>query len=440
LRATDVSGIAYGGPGNDRLEGGLGDDEFHGGDGNDFLDGRGGNDILLGEGGRDTVLIHGTDASEKLWMSSGRALLQGAAYSVEAGSAEEITVDGKGGYDTVERLEDSPGDDWVVLRRGETVITGADFMNTAIGFEEVYAYGSAGNDTASLYDTAAADTFKSNGDADWAWMRGDGYFHRAKGFDYAHGYSTAGADQAYLYDSARDDQFKAYTDDARDMEYAKMYGPGYYHRAKGFPAVYAFASQGRDDLARFFSSPLYTEQFIGTPDQSRLYRTGAGADYDLTARSFDAVLARSSRGEDDLALFFDDPGTTNGQVFRGLECKGELFGKTAGGSDFQVIARNFTAIKATETRGTGHIARLVDTPGDDHLVIDGALASMYRYIDPPKGSGKGERGLELLYQVIASDQIEVFRQQNQKDSADTRHVRAVDIALRYDDPRGWRDI
>ena len=105
-----------------------------------------------------------------------------------------------------------------------------------------------------------------------------------------------------------------------------------------------------------------------------------------------------------------------------------------------MTARNFAAVTATESRGTGHVARLVDTPGDDHLVIDGALASMYRYIDPPKGSGKGERGLELLYQVIASDQIEVFRQQNQKDSADTRHVRAVDIALRYDDPRGWRDI
>jgi uncharacterized protein YjiK len=440
LAATNVSGIAYGGPGNDRLQGSLGDDEFHGGDGNDVLEGRGGNDILLGEEGHDTVLIHGTDADERLSMSFGRALLHGPAYSVEAGSAEEITVDGKRGYDIVERLEDSAGDDWVVMRLGETVISGADFVNTAIGFEEVYAYSSAGKDTASMYDTAEADTFKSNGEGDWAWMRGDGYFHRAKGFDYAHGYSTAGADQAYLYDSARDDQFKAYTDDARDMEYAKMYGPGYYHRAKGFPAVYAFASQGRDDLARFFSSPLYTEQFIGTPDQSRLYRTGAGADYDLTARSFDAVLARSSRGEDDLALFFDDPGTTNGQVFRGLEGKGELFGKTAGGSDFQVIARNFTAIKATETRGTGHIARLVDTPGDDHLVIDGALASMYRYFDPPKGSGKGQRGMELLYQAIASDQIEVYRQQNQKDSADTRHVRAVDIALRYEDPTGWSDI
>jgi hypothetical protein len=272
------------------------------------------------------VLIHGTSASERLWMSFGRAFLQGAAYSVEAGSAEEITVDGKGRYDIVERLEGSPGDDWVVLRPGETVIRGADFTNTAIGFEEVYAYGSAGKDTASLYDTAADDTFKSNGQSDWAWMRGPGYFHRAKGFDFVHGYSTGGADQAYLHDSAGDDQFKAYTDDAKDMEYAKL---------------------------------------------------------------FDTVLARSSRGEDDLALFFDDPGTTNGQVFRGLAGKGELFGKTAGGSDFQVTARNFAAVTATESRGTGHVARLVDTPGDDHLVIDGALASMYRYNRPARRLRQG---------------------------------------------------
>ncbi|MDD4788205.1 MAG: hypothetical protein PHO07_13610, partial [Pirellulales bacterium] len=61
-------------------------------------------------------------------------------------------------------------------------------------------------------------------------------------------------------------------------------------------------------------------------------------------------------------------------------------------------------------------------------------------IDPPDGSAKGERGLELLCQVMASDRIEVYRQQNQESSVDTRHVRAVDIALHYDDPIGWRDI
>ena len=41
---------------------------------------------------------------------------------------------------------------------------------------------------------------------------------------------------------------------------------------------------------------------------------------------------------------------------------------------------------------------------------------------------------------MASDRIEVYRQQNQESSVDTRHVRAVDIALHYDDPIGWRDI
>ena len=235
-----------------------------------------------------------------------------------------------------------------------------------------------------MYDTAGKDIFKADGSGGWASMQGDGYFHRAKGFHYAHGYSTSSTDEAYLYDSAGDDDFKAYFDDTKDVRFSKMSGSGYYHRAKNFPTVYAVANRGGEDRARLLASQNHVEEFVGTPSESKL--SSAQANYSITAQLFETVLARSTRGDQDKAVFFDEPNTTNKQVFKGLHEKGELFGKSASGRDFQVTARKFATVEATATPGTGHIARLIDTAGDDHLVIDRSprgctSTAMFRSVD-----------------------------------------------------------
>ena len=53
---VNVPCIAYGGTGNDRLEGANADDIFHGGAGNDLLIGNGGDDQLFGDAGDDTLV------------------------------------------------------------------------------------------------------------------------------------------------------------------------------------------------------------------------------------------------------------------------------------------------------------------------------------------------------------------------------------------------
>ncbi len=305
-------------------------------------------------------------------------------------------------------MNGSAGNDAFVIRVGQTTATGTGYSNTVIGFEEVYAYGRGGTDEVLMYDTAGKDIFKADGSGGWASMQGDGYYHRAKGFRYVHGYSTSSTDEAYLYDSAGKDDFKAYFDDTKDARFSKMSGSGYYHRAKNFPTVYAVANRGGEDRARLLASQNHVEEFVGTPSESKL--SSAQANYSITAQLFETVLARSTRGDQDKAVFFDEPNTTNKQVFKGLHEKGELFGKSASGRDFQVTARKFATVEATATPGTGHIARLIDTAGDDHLVIDEVSARMYKYGNVPVGGTAADRSLDLLYQAMAFDRIEVYRQ------------------------------
>ena len=393
--------------------------------------------LFEGMGGNDTVSIIGTAANESVSMWPGKVLFEGVGYTVEATSVEIVTVDGKGGYDKVVEMNGSAGNDSFVIRVGQATATGTGYSQTAIGFEEVYAYARGGTDEVLMYDTAGKDIFKADGSGGWASMQGDGYFHRAKGFHYAHGYSTSSTDEAYLYDSAGDDDFKAYFDDTKDVRFSKMSGSGYYHRAKNFPTVYAVANRGGEDRARLLASQNHVEEFVGTPSESKL--SSAQANYSITAQLFETVLARSTRGDQDKAVFFDEPNTTNKQVFKGLHEKGELFGKSASGRDFQVTARKFATVEATATPGTGHIARLIDTAGDDHLVIDEVSARMYKYGNVPVGGTAADRSLDLLYQAMAFDRIEVYRQPDQS-GVDTRRVSAVDIVLTYDDPAGWNDI
>ena len=82
---------------------------------------------------------------------------------------------------------------------------------------------------------------------------------------------------------------------------------------------------------------------------------------------------------------------------------------------------------------------VIDTAGDDHLVIDEVSARMYKYGNVPVGGTAADRSLDLLYQAMAFDRIEVYRQPDQS-GVDTRRVSAVDIVLTYDDPAGWNDI
>ena len=115
------SGVAFGGPGNDRLSGSP-VDRLYGGAGDDVLDGRAGPDVLDGEDGLDTVTYVSRTAPLIV-------ALDGVAGDGERGENDlalvERVVGGQGadqltgGVGAANRLDGGPGDDLLNVRGGD---------------------------------------------------------------------------------------------------------------------------------------------------------------------------------------------------------------------------------------------------------------------------------------------------------------------------------
>ncbi len=357
-----------------------------------------------GMGGNDIATLTGTSAAEKVSFYPGEVTFEGANFTVNVSDAESVTVNGRGGTDEA-KFYDSSGTDKLVMKAGETVMSGPGYSNTALAFEQVYAYATNGGlDEARLDDTDGNETFI--GTPEYVRMTGDGFMHRAKGFRYAYGYSTGGTDKAELHDSAGNDRFKY------QSGLAKMFGGGFFVRTKNFAEVKAIADGGGNDDARIFDSKS-VDKFVGTPTSSRMYSTEAN--YDVTAQLFEKVLAYSTAGGKDIARFTDSAAK---EVFWGVKNKAQF-----SGDKFEITTRKFEKVQATSTPGSGDIAKLRDTAGNDHLVVDDTAARMYEVGDE----------MELLYEAFAFDQVKTYR----SSGTDTKDVASSVDFLLLDD--GWID-
>lgn len=103
---TSVTIFAYGGPGNDVLNGGSGSDGLFGADGNDTINGNAGSDNLSGGLGDD--VISGGDGNDNIDDDDGKDVLSGGAGNdriVDYGGAGDV-INADGGDDTVFSLDD----------------------------------------------------------------------------------------------------------------------------------------------------------------------------------------------------------------------------------------------------------------------------------------------------------------------------------------------
>jgi uncharacterized repeat protein (TIGR01451 family) len=130
---------AYGGPGNDWLEGGTGNDTLDGGTGNDTLIGRGGDDILSGGAGDD--LIYGDPGADD------------TTNNIVWGVAGNDTVLGDGGNDVIygglgaDNIDGGAGSDLIFGQGGNDTLhggSGDDEISGGLGIDQMF--GEAGND------------------------------------------------------------------------------------------------------------------------------------------------------------------------------------------------------------------------------------------------------------------------------------------------------
>ncbi len=295
----------------------------------------------------------------------------GDTYTVTAVQIETSYVDGVAG-DDVASLVDSAGDDTAVFNVGETTLSGTGFEQTVVNFPTVHAYArNGGTDTASFYDSAGDDTFKA--DPAVSKLYGSGFYHRVKFFDVVHAYAKAGGnDTARFFDSEGRDTFIAYPD------FQKMFSADYYCRAKFFETAVGYSTEGGSDVARLYDS-AGDDRLIMTPEKARLYDTEET--HDVTARWFETVVAYATDGNDTARLF----GKAGEQdVYRGRSHKSTFYG-----TGYEYTIRLFDKVTVTANGDAGDVAKLHDTAGDDHLAAAGNEVTLSR-----------SNGTRTLYEAI----------------------------------------
>ena len=205
---------------------------------------------LDGGGGNDRLVIHGTEASERVILRGGHGAVSELVlgeHRIQIEGFEEIHFGGSDG-DRV-TLFDSAGDDTLRSSIGSASLEGRGYRLSAEGVREVYAHGTAGGrDVAYLSDTAGDETLvvrpnftslRSGGND----LGSPGGFQLAFGFEEVHAYSRQGGDDsALIYDSVGDDTL--HLSSGRSF----LVGPGYQVTANGFGDTDAISSGGQDSV------------------------------------------------------------------------------------------------------------------------------------------------------------------------------------------------
>ena len=248
--------------------------------------------------------------------SPGSVQIQGSGYTFNISNSPTIYVDGTSA-DTA-TLDDAGGNDefsglptYSVMQNapGNTNV----YWNEPVGFGTVNAVATAGTAYAYLYDSAGNDTFTSNSTG--SQMTGSGYSVHASGFQIAIGFLTAGGTDTanlspnttttnYVYgtskgtvnyfDSKGNDTFYG----VPQGRYSVMLGTGYYNEGISFGTVVANSTSGGTDTAVFYDTSgndTYTSQG-NTSSMS-------GKGYLVEANGFAINDAFFSRGADVANLY-----------------------------------------------------------------------------------------------------------------------------------------
>ena len=210
----------------------------------------------------------GTPGDDVFSAGPGWATLNGIDY------IGDFDFDGGAGHD-VASLYDSPGDDVFVARPGSATLGNIDVANC----ETIHGYAKAGgNDVARLADSDGDDIFI--GKVTWGKLYGEGFFLRAKFFETIEVEASLGEDTGNIYDSEADDVVTMQPGDVT------LFGPSYSQTLRAFDYVHAYAKGGGYDTAH-----LYGDWYTGRSDYTRMFGEGTVN----RAKFFDEVMANRER-------------------------------------------------------------------------------------------------------------------------------------------------
>ena len=195
--------------------------------------------------GSDILLVYGTAANDTYAASTTNSTLTSTGLSLIGNGFDQVFAFGSGGNDTA-NFTGSAGDDLFYGLGGygfEVVVSGA-FLQYFIGFSQTTATAGTGNDSAIFFDAGGNDTF--TGSPNSASMTGPGFSDAITGFDSVFAIASGGGtDTANLDGSDQDDIFSGNALDAA------LFRPGVYLlQVYGFEQVNAnLSSSNGTDLA-----------------------------------------------------------------------------------------------------------------------------------------------------------------------------------------------
>ena len=265
-------------------------------------------------------------------------------------------------------------------------MAGGGYSNAASGFGGNVGYATyGGSDTAMLFNAPGSNIFYANADYDnsgkpLAAMSGGGYSNAASGFAANVGYATSGSsDTALFFNAPGSNIFYANADyNNSGKPLAAMSGGGYSNAASGFAANVGYATSGSNDTALFFNAPG-SNTFYAYADYSNSGKAlagMAGSGYSNAASGFGSNVGYATSGSNDTALFFNAPGSNTFYAYADYNNSGKPLAGMAGGG-YSNMASGFGTNVGYATNGGNDTADLFDSPGNDSLYTDLAIARLY---------------------------------------------------------------
>ncbi len=316
----------------------------------------------LYDGPDDDALVADPTAAKLKYAGSETKFVQADGFRVVQALATYA------GIDTAELHDSAMSADRIVGLPEASRLYGPGFYNRAVGFETIDAYAHAG-DIVKLYDSLGNDTFACG--PDFAHMQYDGGpLVQTHGTTTNLAFSRAGGlDTANMQDAAATADRLIGTAD-----YAKLRGPGFFTKAIGFDKLTATATPGQADVALLYDD-IGSDIFEAGQTTAKMSYNGSAAHF-TQADGFRYVhglaYAVDTPGAVDRAYLTDSAGD---DVMKAYPDYVKLYNNTVG---FYNRARLFDEVHAT---GGGllqnDVALLYDSVNDDRLEYGGSAAQVF---------------------------------------------------------------
>ncbi len=244
----------------------------------------------------DSATFSDTDGADQLYQLPAYSLmLDGSlSYYNQVIGFGSVTANTTTGIDIL-LVYGTGGNDTYSGSTTSSTMNGTNVSLIGNGFDQVYAFGSGGNDIATFNGSSGSDVFYGLGGYGFSVVTSGAFLQYMIGFSEETANGSGGDDSAIFFDAAGNDTFTG------SPNSASMTGPLFTDTANGFDSVYVIASGGGNDTANLDGSNA-DDLFSGNAFDAALFRSGV---YLIQVYAFEQVNVNLTGAGIDVAELID---------------------------------------------------------------------------------------------------------------------------------------